>query len=600
MKLRSFLICPCARAGRGSGHLTRCLALTRALIERGADARILPCPSGGGGLHSRAELSRALGLCEGEWADEDADPSAFDMVLADPFILDAPGWERLSSARFLVGLDVGGAYRERFDYLIDVFPRREGPEPNRGQALCFLDLPQLKRHAGRGIKRILVSFGQEDEAGLGPRLLHCILDAGIAEPRDICYLSGSLGRAGSTWPPGLDARASIPDLRDKLHEFDLVLTHFGLTAYEAAAAGCLVVLANPSRLHEDLGRLAAFPSLGVMPRDKKPFAGLLGDPRSLEEAMGPLRAALSAGRGEGTRSLAAFLLSMELPSSWGGTCAACGRGDLRKGRVPYRDRDRTYRFCPDCGSASMLRVSPNPMNYGRGYFEEEYRAQYGRSYLEDMPRLRAFARARLDRIESLAFPLRGRRVLDIGCAYGAFLMEAQERGAVCFGLDPSPEAVTSLREVEGIQASEGYFSAHAVRQAFGPQPFDLISLWYVAEHFENLSEALRDIASLLSPGGILALSTPNLDGVSGRSDIRAFMAASPPDHHCLLSPASLGRVLKQHGYALLGTRVTGHHPERFPFPAYKGSMATSLLTLLSRAARLGDTFEAYARRGERN
>ena len=44
----------------------------------------------------------------------------------------------------------------------------------------------------------------------------------------------------------------IENLKEKLYEYDLVVTHYGLTAFEAAAAGCAVLLLGTSKLHEKL------------------------------------------------------------------------------------------------------------------------------------------------------------------------------------------------------------------------------------------------------------------------------------------------------------------------------------------------------------
>ena len=52
-------------------------------------------------------------------------------------------------------------------------------------------------------------------------------------------------------------------LREKLFEFDLVATHYGLTAFEALAAGCAVVLLPTSKLHENLSKKYGFASISA-------------------------------------------------------------------------------------------------------------------------------------------------------------------------------------------------------------------------------------------------------------------------------------------------------------------------------------------------
>ena len=129
---------------------------------------------------------------------------------------------------------------------------------------------------------------------------------------------------------------------------------------------------------------------------------------------------------------------------------------------------------------------------------------------------------------------------------------------------------------------------------------EIITMWYVVEHFADTDLVLRKAAELLKPGGILALSKPNRNGVSGRSNIREFLRRSPRDHHIVWSPSAAGKVLRRYGFTARKTVVTGHHPERFPglklFGASPGRAWRPMLKAASRIARLGDTFEIYAQK----
>jgi hypothetical protein len=132
-------------------------------------------------------------------------------------------------------------------------------------------------------------------------------------------------------------------------------------------------------------------------------------------------------------------------------------------------------------------------------------------------------------------------------------------------------------------------------------------MWYVIEHFEDMGKALRKAASLLRAGGILALSTPSLEGASGRFDRKNFFARSPEDHFTLWEPSRTRAMLKAYGFRVERIRSTGHHPERLPglrFLASRegrkplGGLLAGAGRLISRAFALGDTFEIYAIREE--
>jgi SAM-dependent methyltransferase len=248
----------------------------------------------------------------------------------------------------------------------------------------------------------------------------------------------------------------------------------------------------------------------------------------------------------------------------------------------------------------MERLDPPPIEYSRDYFLDFYQKQYGKTYIEDFPGLIAAGKERLGRIRSLvpknpaqASP----RLLDIGCAYGPFLVAAREAGFSPVGIDPAEDAVLYVRETLKLEVRQGFFPETSLPPLGEDHGFDVVSLWYVVEHFRDPRRVLAEIRRLLKPGGVLAFSTPSLSGVSGRKNRRLFLEKSPPDHWTVWNPRICGGILKKAGFRLRKIHVTGHHPERFPLLgrfARPGGALYGPLLLASRIFRLGDTFEAYA------
>jgi 2-polyprenyl-3-methyl-5-hydroxy-6-metoxy-1,4-benzoquinol methylase len=236
------------------------------------------------------------------------------------------------------------------------------------------------------------------------------------------------------------------------------------------------------------------------------------------------------------------------------------------------------------------------VRYDEGYFFSSYRKQYGRTYLEDFQSIKNSAALRLKRIRGIEPP--GLRLLDVGCAYGPFLQAASEQGFRAHGLDVAGEAVRYVREELGIPCGEGDFSAEGgLEQIQGAElGFDIITMWYVIEHFRNCGAVLRRVNALLPRGGIFAFSTPNAAGISARRNRTRFLKNSPRDHHTVWRPRSTAGILRRYGFQLRRVAVTGHHGERFPWPGALApdSAIASGFSALSRLLRLGDTFEAYA------
>jgi SAM-dependent methyltransferase len=249
----------------------------------------------------------------------------------------------------------------------------------------------------------------------------------------------------------------------------------------------------------------------------------------------------------------------------------------------------------------MDRSAPPPVVYEKSYFFEAYKKQYGKTYLEDFPHLKELARGRLAAIQTLLSPTSSTkrpRLLDIGCAYGPFLAAARDEGFDCLGMDPAEDAVRYVKEKLGIPAVQGCFPEAA--PAPGDEGFDVISLWYVIEHLAEPGKALDAIASLLKPGGVLALSTPSFSGVTGRFRQQRFLSQSPEDHWIIWEPSILKKIFGSHGIELKKIIVNGHHPERFPLIGKRLEKTSGPLygfvKKLSVVFGLGDGFEAYGRK----
>jgi 2-polyprenyl-3-methyl-5-hydroxy-6-metoxy-1,4-benzoquinol methylase len=564
-------------------------------------------------------------LCEGfqeTWVFSGSagpDTVPWDCIILDRFRTPEAEFRYWAALAPLIGIDEGGPCRRRFDFLIDLLPGLyRGWGPNiRDPSL--IPLPKNRRplrgFGGAGDRgrplRTLVSFGAEDPAGLGPLVCRALAEKNSAGELDIDYLPGGLQRPGYG-PGAVRVLPPRPGLAEALAAYDLLITHFGLTAFEALSAGAPVLLVSPGPVHEKLARRAGFFSAGIRGRGARRAAALLFRPkdgrktlnRAFLAKLSPEKIAARHGLDRPQEQNLADLLETLSPLT-SPVCPACGRPNrpfAGKGAGPLpalaRFPRRTYRRCPDCGVVFMERLDPPPIEYSRDYFFDFYKKQYGKTYIEDFPGLIAAGRERLKRIRALLPGTSGGgRLLDIGCAYGPFLAAAKEAGFSSLGIDPAEDAVRYVRETLKLEACRGFFPETAIPALRADHGFDAVCLWYVIEHFREPRQALAEARRLLRPGGVLAVSTPSLSGVSGRKNRRAFLEKSPADHWTLWSPRSCGRILKKAGFRLRRVHSTGHHPERFPLPGFltrRGGILSGPLLLLSRIFRLGDTFEAYA------
>jgi hypothetical protein len=161
-------------------------------------------------------------------------------------------------------------------------------------------------------------------------------------------------------------------------------------------------------------------------------------------------------------------------------------------------------------------------------------------------------------------------------------------------VEVASEAAAEAERRLGVTVHEARFESADPEELGGP--YDVVTMWYVIEHFEQLGAVLSRAAGLVRAGGVFAFSTPNMKGISGRIAARRFLENSPGDHYTVWHPRSARKVLSRYGLRVSRVRVTGHHPERFPGCGNlrRGGLLYRTLRGLSRLLRLGDTFEVYA------
>jgi len=612
------LIVPEYRPNHGGGHLCRCIELTRDLRARGLFAWLfLPPDAETGNLFQTMNFNQEWRITDGQIANN---KEQIEFIILDRFQTTGEELSRWKKIAPVIGIDEGGKCRDSFDFLIDILvPEKMGDPPANITSVSLLKFPPKalpqKRPTGDVLK-VLITFGQEDAAGLGQKTARALSSIdGI----DITLQRGALAKGEAEYPPNVRVIEAIPRLAEHLGEYDLVVTHYGITAFEALFAGTMVLLASPTTYHAKLAKAAGFitfnpKSLHAEARsrggEKKNFqitaSCLCASAR--DNYLNELKIhceelAARYGLDKESESLVDLLCGFS-PRVYR-HCSVCGL------QAPtnsiYRSRDRTYRRCGKCGVIYMDRSCPPPIEYGKEYFFESYKRQYGKTYLEDFQNIKAEGKRRLKIINSFLPAKKSsedRSLLDIGCAYGPFLAAAREEGFSPAGIDPSEDAVRYVQQELSIPAVQGFFpdSPLPIPNSSFPIPhssYDAVTLWFVIEHFTDLKAVLAEVKKILKPGGIFAFSTPSFSGVSGRSSLRHFLSASPADHFTIWSPVMCKKALALYGFKVKKTVSIGHHPERFPllgkFAKSKKSPLYKPLLAISRLFKLGDTFEIYSK-----
>lgn len=106
----------------------------------------------------------------------------------------------------------------------------------------------------------------------------------------------------------------------------------------------------------------------------------------------------------------------------------------------------------------------------------------------------------------------GTTLLDIGCGEGFFLFNASRAGYRIKGIELSQGATAYAKREFGLDVQAGAFEELQLPENY----FDVVTLWQVLEHLPHPLEVLKETHRILKPGGLIAASTPDIEGIPSR------------------------------------------------------------------------------------
>lgn len=233
-------------------------------------------------------------------------------------------------------------------------------------------------------------------------------------------------------------------------------------------------------------------------------------------------------------------------------CLACGGRPLTPLALAYLHRDQRYPLveCRTCGMR-FLAVQPSPRAlaefYDATYFESEFRCGRATASSFDEQAFRGETAGLLDAFAALGA---SGRLLDVGCASGALLRHAAERGWEARGVEIAPDAVAHARAM-GLDVFHG--DLLAARLPAGH--FDLVYMGDVLEHAADCRAVIDEVARILKPGGLLYLRGPitthslarSLALGASRALGRTLVLREVPYHLWEFRPAPLRRLVESAG-----------------------------------------------------
>jgi 2-polyprenyl-3-methyl-5-hydroxy-6-metoxy-1,4-benzoquinol methylase len=254
------------------------------------------------------------------------------------------------------------------------------------------------------------------------------------------------------------------------------------------------------------------------------------------------------------------------------SCPLCASADIKRlfdcGGYPVEERSPVF-ACRDC-TARFLNPQPSDK-----ILEQIYDGRYvlgsggaTENYVKILKR--ETARLNLQSLRRLSKRSEG-RLLEIGCSWGDFLVEAQQAGYRVDGVEISPESAKTARERLGSDCVQTGTIESANLES---EAFDFVANFDAIEHVRDPGAVLDEFRRVLKPGGTVMIATPDLDGISSLL-LGRYWPEYKNEHLFYFSRKSMRLALERRGFRairfesnrkMLNLDYINHHFARYPVP----------------------------------
>ncbi len=183
-----------------------------------------------------------------------------------------------------------------------------------------------------------------------------------------------------------------------------------------------------------------------------------------------------------------------------------------------------------CGSCGLGQTQPVPTNLDRYYPAAYHGGRHGATAAYCI-------RRRMSWVQKIAGNAQGRRLLDIGCGDGSFLLRARQHGWRVAGTELKPEM--------GRQSGLDVRATLAEVAEIGPM--DCVTLWHSLEHMNDPVATVRSAVTLLQPEGFVLIAVPDAGGLQALAFAGDWLHLDVPRHLFHFTRASLLRLAEASG-----------------------------------------------------
>jgi len=258
-------------------------------------------------------------------------------------------------------------------------------------------------------------------------------------------------------------------------------------------------------------------------------------------------------------------------------------------RLVMEARGHPILRCPSC--ELVFTGVKSDFSSSEIYTEEFWQADSDgigyRDYFREQEKSRRKWERHLKKISSHTGKQAG-RILDFGCGPGFFLKAARERGWETFGVDISRFAVDYAKKDLGL---ENIHCGPLPPDEWKRQGFDVITLWAAIEHLPDPWKVLKSLCSFLKPGGLVCMTTGNMESIAARREGENWRLMTPPGHLFFFTRKTMKTLLEHCGLRMTKYRTNDYFGKNPP-SLFRIKPVKKTLRLLGR----GDIMTVFARK----
>lgn len=212
------------------------------------------------------------------------------------------------------------------------------------------------------------------------------------------------------------------------------------------------------------------------------------------------------------------------------SCHLC----LSNNFTDVKDDKFPIKKCLDCG---LVQVYPLPSDKA---INKLYSGDYFKNYSLYLSQKKTHRKYFENKINQIKKKAPSGKLLDVGCALGFLLEEAEKQGFEALGMDISSYAVNFCRK-SGLKATDNL-------EKLKDGQFDVVAAFEVLEHEKEPLKTAKTMFRLLKNRGLCVCSTPNYNSVFRYLMGKNWFGYGHREHQYFFSPQTLRKLFDRAGF----------------------------------------------------